>query len=83
MTKKAPAATGWQPPLDPKNKQIVVEAHLVAPAPGPVQGSDRFEQPTTEECEIFLGFIFNYYYYSKKSTLTKSYYYFFVFLKVY
>ena len=52
MMQKAPAATGWQPPLDPKNKQIVVEAHLMAPAPGLVQGSDRLEQPTTKRCEV-------------------------------
>ena len=51
MTKKAPAATGWQPPLDPKNKQIVVEAHLVAPVPGRVQDFNRLEWPPTERCE--------------------------------
>ena len=43
VMKRTLIATGWQPSQDPKNKQIVVEAHLVAPAPGPVQGSDRFE----------------------------------------
>ena len=50
--KKTLTTTGWQPPLDPKNKQIVVEAHIAAPAPGLVQGSNRLELPTTERCEV-------------------------------
>ena len=51
VMKKTLTATGWQPPLDPKNKQIVVEAHLVVLVPGLVQDSDRLERPTTERCE--------------------------------
>ena len=46
--KKTLTATGWQPPPDPKNKHIVVGAHLVAPAPGLVQGSGRREWPSME-----------------------------------
>ena len=51
VMKKTLTATGWQPPLDPKNKQIVVEALLVAPVPGRVRDFDRLEWPPTERCE--------------------------------
>ena len=48
VMRKKKATIGWQPPLDPKNKKIVVEAHLVAPVPGRVQDFDRLEWPPTE-----------------------------------
>ena len=46
--KKTLISTGWQSSPDPTCNQTVVEAQIVVPTPGLVQGSGRLEGPPTE-----------------------------------